>query len=65
MMSVHKYAAARRKTRGPQRNSPAIVVRVDPLLWAVALDMAEGDASRLRIHSANEVLVLNKSPRPR
>jgi hypothetical protein len=56
---LHEYAAAKRRPRGAQRNGPVTVVRVWPEAMRVALRLADGDRSRLRVLSATEVLVCN------
>lgn len=42
-----------------KRHQPVEVSRVDPLLMAVALNMAEHDPARLLILSADSVIILN------
>lgn len=64
VMQVHKLAAALRKRRPARtRTYPCTVLRVDPLLLAVALDMADNDASRIQILDSETVLVRNRSRR--
>lgn len=51
---------ATRRGRGPARNSPVVTRRAcDPLAWATALELADGDAKRLRVVSWTEVRVEN------
>jgi hypothetical protein len=57
---THPNAANRKPRRKPQRKAePVTVTRVDPQVMAQALDMANGDASRLRVIDANTVIVKN------
>jgi hypothetical protein len=60
VLALHTYAAARhpRKPRRPRQ--PVSTVQVDPLVMAVALEFAGGDATRLRISSDGTVLVVNQ-----
>jgi len=52
--------AATRRGRGPARNSRVVTRRLcDPLAWRVALELAGGDAKRLRVLSPTEVRVVN------
>ena len=61
MLSVHKYAAARRRSRGPARSGPVTVTRVDPQVWRVAIRLACGDRGRLRVVDRTSVVVVNVS----
>lgn len=63
MLSVHQYAAARRKRRRAVCSGPVQTVQVDPRLMALALDMAGHDPARLRVLSPTQVLVLNRPRR--
>lgn len=49
-------------TRGPLRGQQ-YVIKVDPRVWSTALELAGGDATRIQIRSATEVVVTNKSKR--
>lgn len=42
------------------RDGEVHTVRVDPRVWAMALDLAGGDARRLEVHSTHEVVVRNR-----
>lgn len=39
---------------------PVTTIKVDPLVWAFALDSAGGDTSRIDIISSTHVVVRNK-----
>lgn len=54
---VTRDAAARR--RGKPRRKPAEVqvTRVHPLVWQTALELADGDATRIEIRTEEEVVV--------
>jgi hypothetical protein len=60
---LHERAAAKRVRRGAQLNGPITVIRVAPEAMRVALRLADGDASRIRIISARCVLVANQPAR--
>jgi hypothetical protein len=62
---LHGRAALARRGRGPQRNGPVSVTRVSPAAWTVALGLAGGDRSRLRVISVTVVVVENRSRRRR
>jgi hypothetical protein len=59
-LSVHALAAARRRFSRAPRSGSVQVVRVDPRVYALALDMAGNDPSRLQVLSSTSVLVLNQ-----
>lgn len=54
----------RRRRRSRRKTEPVTVCRVDALLMAVAVDMADGDRSRVRILGPTTVLVENRPRRP-
>jgi hypothetical protein len=47
-----------RAPRGP--SSPLTVIRVDPEVWEAALRLADGEASRIQVHSDTNVTVHNR-----
>ncbi len=58
---LHTMAVAARWRVEKSRNGPVVTIRVDPLVWAVALEVADGDVQRIKVISATEVLVKNNS----
>lgn len=56
--AAQKRSRKRARTRG-RLNGVVQIQVVDPLVMAVALQFADGDARRLRILSATTVLVAN------
>jgi hypothetical protein len=58
---LHSYAAAWRQASGPPKNGPVTRTSVSPAAWTTALFLAQGDRRRLRVQSATEVLVINRS----
>lgn len=59
-LSVHVYAAARRRRRSTGRSRAVVVTRVRADVWSVALDLADHDTARLRVESPTAVLVINR-----
>jgi hypothetical protein len=57
---LHGYAAARRVRRRPPPPAPVDVVTVNRAVMTAALALAGGDARRLQVRSATEVLVTNR-----
>ncbi len=57
---LHERAAAKRVRRGRNLSGPVTVIRVAPEAMRVALRLADGDASRIRVISARCVLVANQ-----
>lgn len=60
---THGWAAARKHARGPQRNGPVTVTRVNPRALLTALRLAGGNPARLRVISGSEILVVNNPGR--
>lgn len=60
---VHKHAAVKRARRQPRRNTPPVITRVHADVMRTALALAGNDASRVKIRSTGEVIVLNRSRR--
>jgi hypothetical protein len=60
---THGYAAAKRVPRGSQRNGQVTVTRVAPEAMRVALQLAGGDRSRIRVLGPATVLVANQPGR--
>lgn len=56
---VTKDAALRRR-RTIVKAQPVTTVRVNPEVWALALEQADGDARRIEMISATEVKIHNK-----
>jgi hypothetical protein len=63
VFQLHRTAALRNPRRQPRRQT-VHTIRVVTAVWARALQLADGDARRLRIIDAENVLVLN-NPRRR
>jgi len=59
-LSVHVYAAARRRRRSTGRSGQVHIVQVHPAAWRVALQLADGDTARLRVRSRDVIVVLNR-----
>lgn len=57
---LHGLAAAKKRHREPSRNGPVTVIQIDPLVWACAMELADGDAQRIRVLSATAVIVTNQ-----
>lgn len=55
MMHVHKHAAAKRKTRTPNKNGKVETFKVHKSVMKEALKLANGDAKRLTINKDGSV----------
>jgi len=60
---VHSFAAAARQHRSSARSGPVLVTRVHPRVWATAIELANGDTSRIRVISPTTVVVRNNNRR--
>lgn len=61
---VHRHAAVRpRKPRKAPRSGEVVTMRVDPLVWAAALEAADGDATRIVVEDSGSVTIVNKGRR--
>lgn len=64
-MKLHRETieAAERHTKkkksGPHKSSRVITTSVDLRVWQTALEIAEGNRSRIKVISPTEVIVLN------
>lgn len=58
---VHGLAAMKQQRRKPRRAEPVTVIKVLPIIWEHAMQAANGDGTRIKIISATEVLVTNRS----
>jgi hypothetical protein len=47
------------KKRGRRKAEPVTTITPDPLVWSLALQMANGDAKRLRALDSNTVVIAN------
>lgn len=54
---------AKRSTRKGRRSSPVREVKVDPRVWKEAMLLAGGDATRIKVIDATNVIVENRSKR--
>lgn len=59
-IAAEQVAVARRVRSMNRRTSGAWSIKVDPRVWAVALELADGDALRIRVIHSTEVLVVNQ-----
>lgn len=60
-MRVHWSPGSDRPRRAYRRQrQPVTVARVDPLVWAVALDLADYNPARIRVLDQATVLVRNR-----
>lgn len=58
-LDVHRLGAMRKRRRPRRRPAPVEVIRVDPLVMALALEKANGDARRIEIVDETTVIVRN------
>lgn len=60
---AHELArlAKKRKGRGEAKNSRVQSVVIDPRVWQTAMELANGDVTRIQVISETEVLVVNQS----
>lgn len=56
---LHHKAAVRKKTAARRPSFRVEVTKVDPRVWALAKELAEGDMSRIVVESETSVLVVN------
>lgn len=59
MFEIHRDAAARATRTARKGNGPVTVITVHRAVWEAALEAANGDAGRIEIISATEVVVRN------
>lgn len=60
-MEVHRNGAMNMKHRKPRpKPGDVTVMRVDPLTWQTAIDLAGGDFARIEIVNRDTVIVHNR-----
>lgn len=58
---VDEQAKVHRIRTGHQHRTVTHYVKVDPRVWAAAMELAQGDSTRIRVVHAEEVIVTNHS----
>lgn len=61
--AVSQQPPARRRSGSRRAPAKLETVQVHPEVWATALELAGGDASRLQVQGPTEVIVANRSSR--
>lgn len=58
-MNVHGMAAGKYSKSAKRKIPPVSVLRVNPVVWRLALNLANGSGSRIQIVSNDTVIVWN------